>query len=48
VAKVRGKLALSKQRSQIFCMERSNLKKLNKAEGKEHYLAENSNRFAAW
>jgi hypothetical protein len=48
VAKVREKLALSKQRSQRFHMERLNLKKLNRAEGKEQYLAEHCSRFAVW
>jgi hypothetical protein len=47
VAKVRERLAMNKQRSHRFCMERFNLKKLNKAEGKEQYPVEVSNRFAA-
>jgi hypothetical protein len=34
VAKVRGRLAVNKQRSQRFDMERFNLKKLNDVEGK--------------
>jgi hypothetical protein len=47
VAKVREKLAVNKQRSQRFYMERFNLKKLNDVEGKEQFLVEISNRFAA-
>jgi hypothetical protein len=47
VAKVRERLAVNKQRSHRFHMERFNLKKLNKVEGKEQYRAEVSNRFAA-
>jgi hypothetical protein len=47
VAKVRERLAVNKQRSQISYMERFNLKKLNKVEGKEQYCVEVSNRFAA-
>jgi hypothetical protein len=35
VVKVRERLAVSKQRSQRFHMERFNLKKLNEVEGKE-------------
>jgi hypothetical protein len=46
VAKVRERLAVNKQRSQRFDMERFNLKKLNDVEGKEKYWAEVSNRFA--
>jgi hypothetical protein len=34
VAKVRERLAVNKQRSQRFHMERFNLKKLNEVEGK--------------
>jgi hypothetical protein len=37
VAKVREKLAVNKQRSQGFIMERFNLKKLNEVEGKEQF-----------
>jgi hypothetical protein len=37
VAKVRERLAVNKQRSQIFHMERLNLKKLNEIEGKEQF-----------
>jgi hypothetical protein len=35
MAKVGERLAVGKQRSQIFHMERFNLKKLNEVEGKE-------------
>jgi hypothetical protein len=35
VAKVMQRLAVNKQRSQRFDMERFNLKKLNEVEGKE-------------
>jgi hypothetical protein len=47
VAKVRERLAMNKQRSQRFHIERFNLKKLNEVEGKEQYRVEVSNRFAA-
>jgi hypothetical protein len=47
VAKVRERLAVNKQRSQRFHMERFNLKKLNEEEGKEQFRVEVSNRFAA-
>jgi hypothetical protein len=47
VAKVRERLAVNKQRSKRFHMERFNLKKLNEVEGKEQYHVEVSNRFAA-
>jgi hypothetical protein len=48
VAKVRERLAVNKQRSHRFHMERFNLnKKLNKVEGKEKCCVEVSNRFAA-
>jgi hypothetical protein len=47
VAKVRERLAVNKQRSQRFDMERFNLKKLNEVEGKEQFHVEVSNRFAA-
>jgi hypothetical protein len=47
VAKVRERLAVNKQRSHRFHMERFNLKKLNGLEGKEQYRVEISNRFAA-
>jgi hypothetical protein len=47
VAKVTDRLAVSKQTMHRIHMERFNLKKLNKVEGKEQYLVEISNRFAA-
>jgi hypothetical protein len=47
VAKIRERLAVNKQGSYKFCMERFNLKKLNEVEGKEKYCVEVSNRFAA-
>jgi hypothetical protein len=47
VAKVRERVAVNKQRSQEFHMERFNLKKLNEVEGKEKYHITASNRFAA-
>jgi hypothetical protein len=47
VAKVRKRLAVNKQGSHRFHMERFNLKKLNEVNGKEEYHAEVSNRFAA-
>jgi hypothetical protein len=47
VAKIRERLAVNKQGSHKFHMERFNLKKLNKIEGKEKYCVEVSNRFAA-
>jgi hypothetical protein len=47
VAKVRERLAVNKQRSQRFDMERFNLKKLKDEEGKEQFRVEVSNGFAA-
>jgi uncharacterized protein YutE (UPF0331/DUF86 family) len=47
VAKVRERLAMSKQAKHKFHMERFNLKKLNEVSGKEQYWIEISNRFAA-
>jgi hypothetical protein len=47
VAKIRERLAVNKQGSRKFHMERFNLKKLNEVEGKEKYHVEVSNRFAA-
>jgi hypothetical protein len=47
VAKVRERLAVNKQRSQRFHMERFNLKKLNEVESKEQYRVQVSNSFAA-
>jgi hypothetical protein len=47
VAKVRERLAVSKQISHRYHMEGFNLKKLNGVEGKEQYRVQVSNRFAA-
>jgi hypothetical protein len=47
VAKVGERLAVNKQRSQRFHVERFNLKKLTNVEGKEEFRVEFSNRFAA-
>jgi hypothetical protein len=47
VAKVRERLAVNKQGSNIFHMERFNLMKLNEVGSKEQYGVEVSNRFAA-
>jgi hypothetical protein len=47
VAKIRENLAVSKQTVQRVNIERFNLKKLNKLEGKEQYCVEMSNRFTA-
>jgi hypothetical protein len=47
VAKDWERLAVSKQRSQRFHIERFNLKKLNEVAAKEKYQVEVSNRFAA-
>jgi hypothetical protein len=46
VAKVRERLAETKQIAHRVHMERFNLKKLNEVEGKGQYLVEISNRFA--
>jgi hypothetical protein len=46
VAKVRERLALNKQRSHRYHINRFNLKKLNQIEGKEQFCVEVSNRFA--
>jgi hypothetical protein len=40
VARVRERLAVSKQRAHTVHMERFDLKKLNEVEGKEQYLVE--------
>jgi hypothetical protein len=40
VAKIRERLAVDKQRSQRFHMERFNLKKLNNVESKEQFHVE--------
>jgi hypothetical protein len=47
VAKIRERIAVNKQGSHKFHMERFSLKKLNEVEGKEKYHVEVSNRFAA-
>jgi hypothetical protein len=47
VAKVRERLAVSKQTAHRVHMERFSLKKLNDVEAKEQYYVEISNRFAA-
>jgi hypothetical protein len=47
VVKVRERLAVNKQGTQRFDMERFNLKKLNEVGGKEQFRVEVSNRFAA-
>jgi hypothetical protein len=47
VAKGRERLAVNKQRSHRFHIERFNLMKLNEIEGKEQYRVGVSNRFAA-
>jgi hypothetical protein len=43
VAKIRERIAVNKQRSHKFHMERFNIKKLNEVEGKEKYRVEVSN-----
>jgi hypothetical protein len=47
VAEVRERLAVSKQTTHRFHMERFNLKQLNEVESKEQYRAQISNKFAA-
>jgi hypothetical protein len=47
VTKVRERPAMNKQRLNRFHMERFNLKKINKVEGKEQYHVEEPNRFTA-
>jgi hypothetical protein len=47
VAKIRERLAVNKQGSHKFQMERFDLMKLNEVEGEEKYRVEVSNRFAA-
>jgi hypothetical protein len=47
VAKVRERLAVSKQTMHRVHMERFSVKKLNEVQGKEQYHVEISNRFAA-
>jgi hypothetical protein len=46
VTKIRERLAVNKQRSHRFQMERFNLKKLREAESKEQYCVDVSNRIA--
>jgi hypothetical protein len=48
VAKVRERLAVNKQRSQRFHLERFNLKKLNEVEGKEQFRVEVSKGSQLW
>ena len=47
VAKVRERLAVSKQEAQKFYRERFNLGKLNELEVRKHYQIEITNKFAA-
>jgi hypothetical protein len=47
VAKIRERLAMNKQGSHKFHMEKFNFKKFKKVEGKEKYRVKVSNRFAA-
>jgi hypothetical protein len=47
VAKVRERLAVNKETSHRFHVERFNLKKLNDVQGKEQFRVEVSNRFVA-
>jgi len=47
VAKVRGRLAVSKQTAQKFDGERFNMRKLNELEIRKEYRTEITNRFAA-
>jgi lipopolysaccharide export system protein LptC len=46
--KVRERLAVNKQRSQRYHMEKFSLKKFNEVEGKEQYRVEVSNRLASF
>jgi hypothetical protein len=46
VAKYGEELAVNKQRSHTFHIERFNLKKLNEVEGREQFRSEVSNSFA--
>jgi lipopolysaccharide export system protein LptC len=48
VAKVREQLAVNKQSSHRFHMERFNLKKLNKVEGKEQYRMSSQKGLQIW
>jgi hypothetical protein len=47
VANIRERLAVNKQGSHRFHMERFNHKKLNEIQGKDKYRVEVSNRFSA-
>jgi hypothetical protein len=47
VEKVRERLAVSKQKTHRFHMERFNLKKVNEVEGEEQYGVEITNKFSA-
>jgi hypothetical protein len=47
VVKVRERLAVNKQRTHRFHMERFNREKLNEVKGKEQFHVEVSNRFPA-
>jgi hypothetical protein len=47
VANVRERLAIGKQTTHRFRMERFGLKKLNEVEGKEQYCVQISDRFGA-
>jgi hypothetical protein len=48
VAKIRERLAMSKQTTHIANMERFNLKKLNTVEGKEQYRVESQKGSQLW
>ena len=48
VARVRERLAVSKQVAQRFDGERFNLRNLNELEVRKQYQIEITNRFAAW
>jgi hypothetical protein len=48
VAKVRERLALSKQMVKVMYMERFNLKQLNEEEVREQYQVTIKNRFPLW
>jgi hypothetical protein len=47
VAKIRDRLAVGRQTTHRFRIERFNLKKLNEVDGKEQYHVEITNRFTA-
>jgi hypothetical protein len=48
VAKARERLAVNKQRSHRFCIERFNFEKLNKLEDKEQFYVEISSNLRLW